>query len=105
MDKLLAWENKLYDEVKAGELMKIEYQKNISLLNRQKRRGRNSEALEKTKAVVKYLHTRYMVDFQAMDSTSSKIHRFRDEQLYPNLVELVERMEKMWKSMFDFHRQ
>ena len=81
--------------MKAGELMKIEYQKKISSLNRQKRRGRNSEALEKTKAAVKYLHTRYMVDFQAMDSTSSEIQRFRDEQLYPNLVELVERMEKM----------
>lgn len=103
LDKLLAWENKLYDEVKAGELMKIEYQKKIASLNKQKKRGRNSEALEKTKAAVKYLHTRYMVDFQAMDSTSSEIQRLRDEQLYPNLVELVEGMEKMWKSMYDCH--
>lgn len=105
LDKLLAWENKLYDEVKAGELMKIEYQKKIASLNKQKKRGRNSEALEKTKAAVKYLHTRYMVDFQAMDSTSSEIQRLRDEQLYPNLVELVEGMEKMWKSMYDCHRR
>ncbi|KAH9316704.1 hypothetical protein KI387_025331, partial [Taxus chinensis] len=105
LDKLLAWEKKLYDEVKAGELMKIEYQKKIALLNRQKKRGRNSEALEKTKAAVKYLHTRYMVDFQAMDSTSSEIRRLRDEQLYPNLVELVAGMAKMWKSMYDSHRR
>jgi hypothetical protein len=76
--------------LQAGELMKIEYQKKIASLNKQKKRGRNSEALEKTKAAVKYLHTRYMVDFQAMDSTSSEIQRLRDEQLYPNLVELVE---------------
>ncbi|GLJ38758.1 hypothetical protein SUGI_0790170 [Cryptomeria japonica] len=103
LDKLLAWEKKLYDEVKAGELMKIEYQKKIALLNKQKKRGRNSEGLEKTKAAVKYLHTRYMVDFQAMDSTSSEIKRLRDDQLYPHLVYLVAGMAKMWKSMYDSH--
>lgn len=102
LDKLLAWEKKLYDEVKAGELMKIEYQKKIALLNKQKTRGRNS-GLEKTKAAVKYLHTRYMVDFQAMDSTSSEIQRLRDEQLYPNLVVLVAGMAKMWKRMYECH--
>lgn len=103
LDKLLAWEKKLYDEVKAGELMKLEYQRKVALLNKQKKRGSNPESLEKTKAAVSHLHTRYIVDMQSMDSTVSEIHRLRDDQLYPKLVELVDGMAKMWEIMHMHH--
>lgn len=99
LDKMLAWEKKLYDEVKAGELMKIEYQKKVALLHRQKKRGASPETLEKTKAAVSHLHTRYIVDMQSMDSTVSEINRLRDKQLYPKLVDLVDGMAKMWGIM------
>ncbi|CAL9206188.1 unnamed protein product [Musa hybrid cultivar] len=104
LDKILAWEKKLYDEVKAGELMKIEYQRKVALLNRQKKRGVSSEALERTKAAVSHLHTRYIVDMQSMDSTVSEIERLRDKQLYPKLVELVEGMAQMWYAMYMHHQ-
>ncbi|KAE7997436.1 hypothetical protein FH972_002074 [Carpinus fangiana] len=103
LDKLLAWEKKLYDEVKAGELMKFEYQKKVASLNRQKNRGTNSEALEKVKAAVSHLHTRYIVDMQSMDSTVLEISRLRDEQLYPKLVQLVNGMAVMWETMRAHH--
>ncbi|KAJ6415927.1 hypothetical protein OIU84_004673 [Salix udensis] len=90
LDKMLAWEKKLYDEVKAGELMKYEYQRKVNSLNKQKKRGTNTESLEKLKAAVSHLHTRYIVDMQSMDSTVSEINRLRDEQLYPKLVQLVD---------------
>ncbi|CAN7080431.1 unnamed protein product [Brassica oleracea var. botrytis] len=99
LDKLLAWEKKLYDEVKQGELMKIEYQKKVALLNRYKKRGASAETMEKTKAAVSHLHTRYIVDMQSMDSTVSEVNRLRDDQLYPRLVSLVEGMAKMWSNM------
>ncbi|KAK1398836.1 hypothetical protein POM88_008699 [Heracleum sosnowskyi] len=51
LDKLLAWEKKLYDEVKAGELMKLEYQRKVGQLNKLKKRGASAESLENTKAV------------------------------------------------------
>ncbi|KAK1273665.1 hypothetical protein QJS04_geneDACA012385 [Acorus gramineus] len=105
LDKLLAWEKKLYDEVKAGELMKIEYQRKVALLNKQKKRNANPEALEKTKAAVSHLHTRYIVDMQSMDSTVSEIQRLRDAQLYPKLVNLVDGMAKMWQSMWSHHKK
>ncbi|XP_021298549.1 uncharacterized protein LOC110427380 [Herrania umbratica] len=98
LDKLLAWEKKLYDEVKAGELMKFEYQRKVATLNKLKKRG-NSEALEKAKAAVSHLHTRYIVDMQSMDSTVSEINRLRDDQLYPKLVQLVDGMATMWETM------
>ncbi|XVF86599.1 hypothetical protein PTKIN_Ptkin18bG0055400 [Pterospermum kingtungense] len=85
--------------LKAGELMKFEYQRKVNTLNKLKKRGTNSEALEKAKAAVSHLHTRYIVDMQSMDSTVSEINRLRDEQLYPKLVELVDGMAKMWEIM------
>ncbi|CAL9190778.1 unnamed protein product [Musa hybrid cultivar] len=103
LDKMLAWEKKLYDEVKAGELMKIDYQKKLALLNKQKKHGANSMALEKIKSVVSHLHTRYIVDMQSMDSTVSEINHLRDDQLYPRLKELVNGMAKMWETMRFHH--
>lgn len=103
LDKMLAWEKKLYDEVKAGELMKIEYQKKIASLNKLKKRGASTDHLERTKATVSHLHTRYIVDMQSMDSTVSEINRLRDEQLYPKLVQLVDGMAVMWESMKHQH--
>lgn len=104
LDRMLAWEKKLYDEVKAGELMKIDYQKKVTLLQKQKKRGVKLETLEKTKAAVSHLHTRYIVDMQSMDSTVSEINRLRDAQLFPKLVDLVDGMTKMWSSMHQHHR-
>ncbi|KAK7820986.1 nitrate regulatory gene2 protein [Quercus suber] len=103
LDKLLAWEKKLYEEVKQGELMKLEYQRKVNLLNKQKKRSVSAESLEKTKAAVSHLHTRYIVDMQSMDSTVLEVNRLRDEQLYPKLVALVDGMAKMWKNMSIHH--
>ncbi|XP_022153593.1 uncharacterized protein LOC111021063 [Momordica charantia] len=105
LDKLLAWEKKLFDEVKAGEIMKFEYQRKVAALNRLKKRGSSSEALEKAKAAVSHLHTRYIVDMQSLDSTVSEINRLRDEQLYPKLVQLVHGMTMMWAAMRIHHEE
>ncbi|KAL9238642.1 hypothetical protein vseg_013038 [Gypsophila vaccaria] len=105
LDKLLAWEKKLYDEVKAGELMKFDYQRKVALLNKLKKRGTNSESLEKTKADVSRLHTRYIVDMQSMDSTVSEINHLRDDQLYPKLVALVDALAIMWDAMQGYHEE
>ncbi|XP_076955256.1 protein ALTERED PHOSPHATE STARVATION RESPONSE 1-like [Bidens hawaiensis] len=103
LDKLLAWEKKLYEEVKAGELMKLEYQRKVSLLNKLKKRGAATESLEKTKAAVSHLHTHYIVDMQSLDSTVLEVNDIRDKQLYPKLVALVDGMSKMWDSMCEHH--
>ncbi|VAH18885.1 unnamed protein product [Triticum turgidum subsp. durum] len=124
IDKILAWEKKLYDEVKylsihinhmqnsvwsrpqkysAGEIMKLEYQRKVALLNRQKRNNAAVDVLEKTKAAVTHLHTRYIVDMQSMDSTVSEIQHLRDNQLYPKLLDLADRLAKMWEDMHMHH--
>ncbi|KAE8700419.1 Bromo-adjacent domain-containing protein, putative isoform 1 [Hibiscus syriacus] len=88
LEKLLAWEKKLYEEVKQGELVKLEYKRKLASLNKQKKHGASAESLERTKAAVSHLHTRYIVDMQSMDSTV--VNRIRDEQLYHKLFILVD---------------
>ncbi|KAI3512620.1 hypothetical protein L1887_19937 [Cichorium endivia] len=122
LDKILAWENKLHDEVKcspsfpafdtlvdlmkilasgdaqqAGEEMKYVYKKNIASLNKLTKGGASGDSVE-TKAMVSHLHTRCIVQMQSIDSTVSEINRLRDEQLYPKLVRLVEEMGVIWKN-------
>ncbi|GFP92080.1 hypothetical protein PHJA_001352100 [Phtheirospermum japonicum] len=99
LDKMLAWEKKLYDEVKAGEMMKYEYQKKLYSLNKLKKWGSNTESLEKMKAALSHLHTRYNVDMQSMDSTVSEINRLLDDQLYRKLVSLVDGMTTIWETI------
>lgn len=70
--------------------MKVEYQRKVALLNKQKKRSASAETLEKTKAAVSHLHTRYIVDMQSMDSTVLEVNQIRDEQLYPKLVSLAD---------------
>ncbi|KAK8479536.1 hypothetical protein V6N11_069389 [Hibiscus sabdariffa] len=103
LEKLLAWEKKLYDEVKQGELIKLEYKRKLASLNKQKKHGASAESLERTKATVSHLHTRYVVDMQSMDSTVAEVNRIRDEQLYPKLFMLVEGMANMWARMCIHH--
>lgn len=103
LDKLLAWEKKLYEEVKTGELMKMEYQRKVGRLNRLKKHGASHEELEKAKAAVSHLHTRYIVDMQSLDSTVSEVNDIRDKELYPKLVALADGMTKMWESMCLHH--
>nr|CAD1829618.1 unnamed protein product [Ananas comosus var. bracteatus] len=104
LDKMLAWEKKLYDEAKEGELMKIEYHRKAALLNQQRKRGVRPEVLERSKFAVVYMQTRCSVDRESMNSTVAEINRLRDHQLYPKLVDLVEGMAKMWEVMFEHHR-
>lgn len=70
--------------------MKLEYQKKVASLNKLKKRSSNTDGMERMKAAVSHLHTRYIVDMQSMDSTVLEINRLRDEQLYPKLVHLVD---------------
>uniref|UniRef100_J3MJF4 DUF632 domain-containing protein n=2 Tax=Oryza brachyantha TaxID=4533 RepID=J3MJF4_ORYBR len=104
LDKLHAWEKKLYHEVKDFEVIKREYQQKLAVLNKKKQRGVSSSSLEKTKSVVSHLHTKYVVDMQTMESTIAEINRLRDHQLYPKLLELVKGMGVMWDTMYIHHK-
>ncbi|KAK9142879.1 hypothetical protein Syun_012279 [Stephania yunnanensis] len=103
LDRLFAWEKKLYEEVKAREGTNIECQKKLSLLQSQEYKGEDEVKLDKTKTSIKKLQSLIVVTSQAVASTSSAIIHVRDTELSPQLVNLCHGFMYMWKSMNQFH--
>ncbi|GER27384.1 hypothetical protein STAS_03095 [Striga asiatica] len=103
LDCLLAWEKKLYQEVKAREGAKIEHEKKLSVLQSQDYRGEDGAKLDKTKASIKRLQSLIMVTSQAVSTTSFAIIGLRDSDLVPQLVQLCQGCMCMWRSMNRSH--
>ncbi|XP_057808330.1 LOW QUALITY PROTEIN: nitrate regulatory gene2 protein-like [Salvia miltiorrhiza] len=103
LERLLAWEKKLYQEVKAREGVKIEHEKKLSTLQSQEYRSEEESKLDKTKTSINRLQSLIVVTSQAVSTTSSAIIGLRDSDLVPQLVELCHGFMYMWKSMNQFH--
>jgi len=50
----------------------------------------NAQVIDQTRAVAKDLHSQIRVSIQAVDSISKKIEKMRDEELQPQLLELMQ---------------
>lgn len=103
LDRLFAWERKLYDEVKASESIRKEYDKKCDQLRNQFAKDCSTHVIDKTRAVVKDLHSRIQVALHSVDSISKRIEKMRDDELLPQLVELVQGFIRMWKAMLACH--
>ncbi|XP_027113385.2 nitrate regulatory gene2 protein-like [Coffea arabica] len=103
LERLLAWEKKLYQEVKAREGVKIDHEKKLSALQSQEYRGDEEAKLDKTKASIKRLQSLILVTSQAVSTTSTAIVGLRDSELVPQLVGLCHGFMYMWKSMNQYH--
>ncbi|GAV82462.1 DUF632 domain-containing protein/DUF630 domain-containing protein [Cephalotus follicularis] len=103
LERLLAWEKKLYEEVKAREGVKIAHEKKLSTLQSQEYKGEDEIKLDKTKASITRLHSLIIVTSQAVSTTSTAIIGLRDSDLVPQIVELCHGFMYMWKSMHQYH--
>lgn len=104
LERLYAWEKKLYDEVRCRESTKREHDKKVVLLRKQELKGEDELKIEKTKAAIKRLQSQIMVAFQAVDTTSAAILKLREDELYPQLVELSKGLMQMWRAMYECHQ-
>ncbi|CAJ2677027.1 unnamed protein product [Trifolium pratense] len=103
LDRLYAWERKLYDEVKASESIRKDYDRKCHQLRHQFAKDQGTQVIDKTRAVVKDLHSRITVAIYSVDSISKRIEKMRDEELYPQLLELTDGLVRMWKAMLECH--
>ncbi|KAI3451133.1 hypothetical protein Pfo_007798 [Paulownia fortunei] len=103
LDRLYAWERKLYDEVKASESIQKEYDRKCDQLRHQFAKDLSPQVIDKTRAAVKDLHSRIRVALHAVDSISKRIEKMRDEELLPQLLELIQGLTRMWKAMLECH--
>ncbi|OVA15935.1 protein of unknown function DUF632 [Macleaya cordata] len=103
LGRLYAWEKKLYEEVKAGDSTRKLYERKCSQLRNQDVRGDDTRSVDKTRSTVKDLYTRILVAIRTAESISKRIEKLRDEELQPQLIELLQGLMTTWKIMMESH--
>ncbi|KAK1419347.1 hypothetical protein QVD17_28513 [Tagetes erecta] len=103
LGRLYAWEKKLYEEVKAGDSTRKLYERKCSQLRNQDVKGDEGGTIDKTRAAVKDLYSRILVAIRSAESISERIEKLRDEELQPQIIELLHGMMNMWKVMLESH--
>ncbi|XP_078445704.1 uncharacterized protein LOC144714793 [Wolffia australiana] len=104
LHKLYIWENKLYDEVRVEEQMRLLHDRKVRLLIRLDEKGAESDRIGRTQAKVKKLATKIGVAIQVVNTISRQINVLRDEELWPQLHELIQGLAKMWRALVMCHK-
>ncbi|OAY77679.1 hypothetical protein ACMD2_06499, partial [Ananas comosus] len=104
VEKLYAWERKLYLEVKNYERNKEEHEKRVDLLRKQEIKGVDYVKVEKNRMEIERLESKMLVATQAIETTTAEIIRLRESELFPQLLDLVTGMMGMWRSMYQCHQ-
>ncbi|KAF8405519.1 hypothetical protein HHK36_010426 [Tetracentron sinense] len=104
LKKLSMWEKKLYDEVKAEEKMRILHERKRRRLKRLDERGAEAHKVDSTRTLIRTLSTKIRIAIQVVDKISIKINKLRDEELWPQINELIPGIIRMWKVMLECHR-
>ncbi|KAI4350229.1 hypothetical protein L6164_004702 [Bauhinia variegata] len=104
LQKLYLWEKKLYNEVKAAEKMRVTHDRKCRRLKRLDERGADFQKVDSTRTLIRSLSTKIRMAIQVVDKISMTMNKIRDEELWPQLNELIQGLTRMWKSMLDCHR-
>ncbi|KAG0487849.1 hypothetical protein HPP92_006660 [Vanilla planifolia] len=88
----------------ASGAIRREYDLKCRLLRLQDSRAESPYKIDKTRAVVKDLHSRIRVAIHRIDSISKSIEELRDKELQPQLEELIGVLTRMWAMMLDCHK-
>ncbi|XP_061337475.1 protein ALTERED PHOSPHATE STARVATION RESPONSE 1-like [Gastrolobium bilobum] len=103
LGRLYAWEKKLFEEVKAGDNTRKSYEKKCAQLRTKNVRGDDELSMDKTRAAVKDLYAGILVAIRRAESISKRIQKMRDEELQPQIVELLKGLTQSWKIMLESH--
>ncbi|KAJ1383852.1 hypothetical protein SESBI_42991 [Sesbania bispinosa] len=103
LQKLYLWEKKLYQEVKAEEKMRVMHDRKCRKLKRMDERGADFNKVDSTRTLIRSLSTKIRMAIHVVDKISMTINKIRDEELWPQLKELIQGLTRMWKSMLECH--
>ncbi|XP_068324407.1 protein ALTERED PHOSPHATE STARVATION RESPONSE 1-like [Pyrus communis] len=103
LHKLYLWEKKLYNEVKAEEKMRVIHDRKVRKLKHLDERGAEAHKVDKTRTLTRSLSTKIKIAIQVVDKISVTINKIRDEELWPQLNELIQGLTRMWKCMLECH--
>ncbi|CAO2815724.1 unnamed protein product [Amaranthus hypochondriacus] len=103
LQKIYLWEKKLYEEVKAEEHMRVKHDRKAIKLNHLVEKGAEPQKIESLRSEVRGLSTKIRIAIQIVDRISVKMNKLRDEELWPQLNELIQGLSRMWKAMLECH--
>ncbi|XP_048544432.1 protein ALTERED PHOSPHATE STARVATION RESPONSE 1-like [Triticum urartu] len=104
LQKLYMWEEKLLEELKTEEKMRVLYGKKCEELKVLYERGAEAHKLEAIKTYTRKLSTKMSVAIQVVNTISKKINKLRDEELWPQTNELIQGLMQMWHAMSECHK-
>uniref|UniRef100_A0A3Q7IIG0 DUF632 domain-containing protein n=1 Tax=Solanum lycopersicum TaxID=4081 RepID=A0A3Q7IIG0_SOLLC len=104
LQKLYLWEKKLSEEVKAEEKIRVLHERKSQKLKQLIEKGADSDKIDMTRKLVISLSSKIRIAIQVVDKVSEKINKLRDEELWPQLNELIQGLCRMWRSMLECHR-
>ncbi|KAG6522267.1 protein ALTERED PHOSPHATE STARVATION RESPONSE 1-like [Zingiber officinale] len=105
LEKLYLWEKKLFTEVKDEEKLRFRYEKKYKRLKDLDDKGEDNSKIDLAWASVKDLHAKLSIIIKSVTNISDKMHKIRDEELGPQLIQLIQSLVRMWKSMMDCHQK
>ncbi|VAH69652.1 unnamed protein product [Triticum turgidum subsp. durum] len=105
LEKLCVWEKKLYQEVKDEEKLRALYEKKYNRLKSLDEQGAEPDAIETARSSVRDLRSKITINIKTAKAFSSKIEKIRDEELYPQLVDLIQGLRRMWKAVLECHEK
>ncbi|KAK8970972.1 hypothetical protein KSP40_PGU018644 [Platanthera guangdongensis] len=103
LEKLHVWEKKLYEEVKAEERLRAIYNKKCRRLQSVDDRGSDPHKIDAIQASIRSVQTKISIAITSVDFISRRIRSIMDDELQPQLVELIQGLIKMWKLLAGFH--
>ncbi|KZV49010.1 hypothetical protein F511_09606 [Dorcoceras hygrometricum] len=104
LNRLYAWEKKLYQEVRDGARVRMAYEKKCTLLRNQEMKGQDHYLVDRTRDAIRDLHTKMKISIHSVEVVSKRIETLRDEELEPQILELVHGLARMWEVMAECHR-
>ncbi|PKA66776.1 hypothetical protein AXF42_Ash003432 [Apostasia shenzhenica] len=104
-EKLYAWEKKLFWEVQEEERLRAIYDRKCKRLKSMDVRGAEPHKVVPTQASIRSLRTKITISINTVDVISRRLHRIMDEELQPQLVELINGLTRMWKHLLGFHQK
>ncbi|XP_027338586.1 nitrate regulatory gene2 protein isoform X2 [Abrus precatorius] len=105
LEKLYAWEKKLYKEVKDEERLRAVYEKQYKRLKTLDNQGAESSKIDSTRASIRKLQTKINICIRTAETIMGRIHKLRDNELQPQLAALINGFIRMWKFMLKCHQK
>lgn len=89
--------------MQAEEKIRVLHERKSRKLKQLDEKGAESHKIDMTRKLVISLSSKIRIAIQVVDKVSDKINKLRDEELWPQLNELIQGLSRMWRSMLECH--